>query len=494
MIFNKFNLSFLILAMLISMSSCSEWLDVNNDPNFPVEVNAESILPVGQVSVGAVLGGDLAIVSGLWSQHWTQSNVSSQYKTLDAYNLSGSDFNGAWSELYAGALNDLQTVKVQSEASGNWNLYLQAVVMQTIAFQTLADFFDKVPYSEALRGLDNLSPKFDNGKEIYAGLIADLDLALSKDFNAVTSTKVPSDLVFGNSSDQVGDWIKFANTLKLKLLLRQSASSEGVTAIAKIGELMNSGAAFLDKDAGIIGHFIDEPNRSNFLYENNVRQLNVGTNLRMSRTIESFLNANNDLGRMDAYFIAGNTGQYGLPQGDYEANTQTTPGGKVSVVAMTALDPYFFISYDESLFLQAEARLRLGQDISTLYYQAINAAYSKFGLSTPTELVSAGGAYEFPIGGNFDDKLKALMTQKWLAMFKQGIESFLDQARTGIPAYSPVAATEPDYVPGELTHSVNAVTAQGKFPKRLLYPTASSDVNTNTPAQVAVTDKIWWMP
>lgn len=119
MIFNKFNLSFLILAMLISMSSCSEWLDVNNDPNFPVEVNAESILPVGQVSVGAVLGGDLAIVSGLWSQHWTQSNVSSQYKTLDAYNLSGSDFNGAWSELYAGALNDLQTVKVQSEASGN---------------------------------------------------------------------------------------------------------------------------------------------------------------------------------------------------------------------------------------------------------------------------------------------------------------------------------------------------------------------------------------
>jgi hypothetical protein len=483
-----------VLVLALTATSCSDWLDVNTDPNNPATMEPENILPVAQTSVGGRVGGDLAIVAGLWAQHWTQSNISSQYKTLDAYALVPGDYDGAWRELYAGGLNDLRLVKQGAADKGNWNLYLQATVLQTYGFQILADFFDKIPYTEALKGLDNLYPKFDDGTTVYDGLIADLNEALGKDFDATTNAYVKTDLVFpnGDVTSQIDNWKKFANTLKLKIYLRQTASSRSAAAMSAISQMFADGVQFLDTDASIT-QFVDAIDRSNFLYENNVRRLNVATNLRMSRTIQSFLEANDDTDREAAYFKAGSSGQYGLEQGDYEAPTTTTPGGKVSTVIITPLDPFFFMSYDESLFLQAEARLRMGEDISGLYDEAVSAAYAKFGLDVPAGILGAGGAYEYPAGGSFDDKLKALMTQKWLAMFKQSWEAFFDQERTGIPKKSPVRSVDNAYVPGELTYAINGVTS-GAFPKRLLFPSASSDVNPNTPTGEKVTDKIWWMP
>ena len=60
----------IIMGMLI-ISSCSDFLNVNDDPNNPTDVNPEVVLAVAQASVGGVVGGDLNIVGGLWSQHWT---------------------------------------------------------------------------------------------------------------------------------------------------------------------------------------------------------------------------------------------------------------------------------------------------------------------------------------------------------------------------------------------------------------------------------------
>ncbi|MBC7885722.1 MAG: SusD/RagB family nutrient-binding outer membrane lipoprotein, partial [Saprospiraceae bacterium] len=56
-----------------------------------------------------------------------------------------------------------------------------------------------------------------------------------------------------------------------------------------------------------------------------------------------------------------------------------------------------------------------------------------------------------------------------------------------------VAAEDPAYVAGQLTYSVDGVTG-GLFPKRLLFAATSSDVNSNAPAVVPVTTKVWWMP
>lgn len=479
-----------LIPVMFGWASCSDFLDVNIDPNNPSDVPAETVLPVAQTSIGGVIGGDLAIVSGLWAQHWTQSNISSQYKTLDSYDITAKDYDIAWTEMFAGGLNDLEVIKRSAIEDENWNLYLQAVCIQTYGYQILADFFDQIPYSEALKGLEKLSPKFDEGPAIYDGLIAGLDEALSKDFDAFSNKHIANDLIFASNLDnQIRSWKQFANTLKLKILLRQTASPRAAAALASITALMNSGVEFLDQD-GAITQFIDEPNRSNFLYENNIRQLNTPGNLRMSRTIHSFLEANGDLGRLNAYFAPGSTGQMSLVQGNFEAPTTQVPTGVISTIIFSPTDPFYFISEDESYFLQAEALLRMGQDAEPMYNAAVTQAYEKFGISVGGLL---SGAYQYPSGGSFDDKLKAIMTQKWVAMFKQGWEAFFDQERTGYPKKSSVPATDPNYVPGELTYSVTGVTG-GQFPKRLLFPSASKDVNVNTPTLVPVTTKVWWMP
>ena len=68
-------------------------------------------------------------------------------------------------------------------------------------------------------------------------------------------------------------WVAFANTLKLKIFLRQQNARPQV-AESGINDLLNSGADFLDVDAAMT-QFEDAPNKSNPLYESNERQLNT---------------------------------------------------------------------------------------------------------------------------------------------------------------------------------------------------------------------------
>jgi hypothetical protein len=492
--------SFATILTVFSLSACEDWLDVNDDPNNPTNVAPEFVLPAAQASVAGIVGGDFAIIGGMWSQHWTQAHVSSQYKDYDAYDLAAAKFNTAWTELYAGGLNDFEDIKIKATASGNNNLVLQATAVQTYGFLTLADWFDKIPLSEALQIGEFQSPRYDDGPAVYAELLNRLDAALALDFANGTSTKVASDLVFGSlatSALQIDAWKRFVNTLKLKMYLRQTASTNSAQAIAAISAMLAANTPLLTTNAAIT-QFIDEANRSNPLYENNVRQLNTGTNLRLSRTFHSYLEANSDQLRLNAYFTPGTTAgaplQFSLVQGDFNASSTVILPAQPSVARMSATDPFYFFSRDEVYFLLAEAYLRTGNSAvaKTNYDLAVAAAYQKFGLTMPASKIAPGGVYEYPSAGTTAQQLEAIMVQKWVAMFRQGSESFWDQVRTGYPRISPVPATSASYVAGQWTIAKNAVTTT--FPRRVLYPAASRDVNPNTPAAALVTEKVWWMP
>jgi len=80
-----------------------------------------------------------------------------------------------------------------------------------------------------------------------------------------------------------------------------------------------------------------------------------------------------------------------------------------------------------------------------------------------------------------------------VAMFRQGYESFWDQARTGYPEKSSVPTTDQKYVPCQWTVAAKSVLEKGALPKRIPYTSASRDGNVNTPALVPLTSKVWWM-
>lgn len=478
-------ISTVCLIALVTICSCSKITDYNIDPNNPPVTSAspQLLVPSAIMATAGHIGGEYAITGGLWSQYYTQSAFSSQYRTLDAYSVIPTDNNTAYTELYRNALSDYRKAQDLSESTGEWRFYLMATIMKAYTLQVLADLYDQIPFSEALQGSVNLQPKFDDGYSVYKALLAEIDKALSKDFRSVAlnANEAKSDLVFAGN---MNNWERLANTLKLKMYLRM-VNAKPAEAEAGIKALYTANALFLTTGAGITS-FEDRPNYSNPFYEQNIRRLNTDDNLRASETFVSWLRQNNDP-RIVAYFGTANPGT--VNQGDF---TSTNPSyASAAVFVQHATDPVWFISKAESYFLQAEARERYfgGANAKQLYDAGVTAAFEQLGLSASVLL---SGVYKYPDGGSFSQKLEAIIVQKWASFpGTHDLEGFFEKNRTGYPATSAVYSTSINYVPGRLVYSKNGVTG-GLFPKRLLFPDIERARNVNTPAEVPITQKVWW--
>ena len=179
-----------------------------------------------------------------------------------------------------------------------------------------------------------------------------------------------------------------------------------------------------------------------------------------------------------------------MNQGDYTATaTQQPTYASATVFAQTAKDPVWFISAAESYLMQAEALERYygGTGALAMYQNGVRAAFTQVGLAT----TSVPAAYLL-YSGTFDQKLEKIIVQKWASFAgSHSLEGFFEQERTGYPKTSTVYSTDASYIPGQWVYSKNGVTA-GLFPKRLVYPASSRDRNSNTPAEVPITTKVWW--
>lgn len=471
---------FSILVLSTTFMGCNTDLDINTDPDSldPTKASLAAQLPAGIVEVAASQGGTLAIIGGMWSQYWTQSNTANQYKDVDSYIIGTADYNFAWNGMYDG-IGDLRNVQRKAYAQGNWNYYLISTTLIVQASQILTDYYGAIPYSEA-GNKDILNPKFDTQEQVYDQMIQDLDAALSYDLST-SEGEIPGndDFLFSGNMD---NWVKFANTLKLKIYMRQTNVRPGV-AQAGITQMLNDNVEFLDVDASIT-QFVDEVNSSNPLYEYNNRTLNVATNLRMSRTTSSFFDENADA-RKGAYYLTGNP----LNQGDF-----TSSAPNIAIVNNLPTTPVLFLSKEESLFLQAEALLRYKNDVGaqSLYDEAVIKNFSRYDIDGST-YVASGGVYEYPTTGSFDDKLEAIIVQKWAASFPgNGAEAFFEKNRTGYPKTSAVPQSNPAYIPGQITYSVNGATPGGLFPQRIEYPLTERNANANAPTLVPITVPVWW--
>jgi len=505
--------SIIMIASVLFLSNCGKnWLDVNKDPNNPETATAELVFPAGVISVASQVGGYYALVGGFWSQYFAQSNAANQYKELDQYNPTSTDFNSQWREMYAGALSDLQYVIDDAEANENWTYFLLGTVMQAYGFTVMVDFYDNVPYFEAFQGASdfNFSPVYDNGDVIYADLIKRIDIALKKERNILTEGQVKGDILFGipkvygdydayvadnNGDIQYEIWSQFANTLKLKMYLRMAYADPGV-AQAGISKMYTDGDVFLGQDA-FLDIFVNATGQRNPLYESNVQLLNVGTNLRTSTTIFNYFDANSDP-RMTS--VVG-SGTNPMPQGGFNIASTDLDPTTVCVYQQSPTDPVYFISEVESYLLQAEAVARgwgIGDD-QALYNSAVTADFSRKGYSV-AGFIGVGDVYEYPASGTLEEKIEAITMAKWAAFAgtSQTLEAFFETNRNGYPQVGTESAWDDaaadyngSYVPGFLMYSMEGTTA-GKFPKRMLYPQDEINLNTNVPAQTSITDKVWW--
>lgn len=496
---------YLFGIVLLSMMFSSCELDINRDPNYPTEVEADKYFTSGQMWAASVVGGDLQLLGGIWAQQYAQHAGSNQYTGIDSYNLPNNStyMTRSWGALYAGALPDFQLAMQKAEVKGDWHYWMASKIMTAYCFHILVDAWGDIPFTEALDFDKYPQPKFDDAKTVNAGIIALLDEALAKRTDAAGKSSMgDNDFVFGGD---IANWAKFAKSLKLKILMRDpafAANSAAIQALLTENDL-------LDTDAKITV-YEDKENNSNPLYENDRRKLNTPNNIRASSTLSRFLFANGDP-RAGAFMEEAFTpdpvyGAYvGMPQGGYTLGAAY--GNLTSRAVLDATDPVYFMSRAEVLFLKAEAYVLLNNPgaAKTNYDLAVTDAFERWrGFKDAdnqdvypadfnvSNFIGAGKPYEFN-QTSATTMLQSIWRQKWVAGVRaQAWESFLEVNRTGYPPVVAGTSLDPGYVVGNFSPSINSVLGGTEIPRRLIYPKTSSDYNPNTPAVIPIQTKLWW--
>lgn len=485
-----------ILGALVlgTATGCSKnYLDINKDPNNPTQATVDLVLPTALGYSAYELGNAYQILGGLWGQYWTQGPTASQYKSLDQYSINSTTYDRQWQSVYAGALNDFKYLVDEGTRSGQKNYAAIGKIMQAYMFQVMTDLHGDIPFTDALKAKDgNASPAFDSQEKVYDGLITLLDEGLALIDEQSAQHPGQEDFFFHGDMHL---WKKLANTLKLKVYLRQAYVRPDV-AEAGVKALYAAGAEFIDYQEDAYVPFNTDKFNQNPLFA--TYQTLTSNNLIASNTVIDFLQMTNDP-RIDIFFTrataAPNAGNHaGIDQGNgpnltgnQNANSYSKPGPAVGgpITADNpdggAAAPVVFLSAEESYFLQAEAVARGWGDgnAQQLYEDAILLSFLHWGLTEQeySDYVSQA-TVKYPVTTDVEPQVKQIITQKWVSFCgTENLEAWTEWRRTGYPDIFSVSATS----------SIGQV-----FPVRILYADSEVSRNPKTPAQKTVKDKMWW--
>jgi len=466
----------MLAVVALSVSGCKKFLDVNDNPNLPEQVDVPLILPSAQAAIAHVLGNHFQIFGSIWGQYWTQSPYSSQYKSIDQYQPGSNDFDRPWGILYNDAFQDLQII-IGYKGQEKYKQYAAiAYILKAYDLQVITDAFGDAPLKEAGQGDLNLAPHYDSQQEIYDSIFSYVNQGQALIDNASEFVPGDEDLIFGGDMDQ---WMAFGNTLKLRAYLRISKVDN---AKARAGIAALQGKPFLTEDAKI--SYSQTGGNQNPL---NAEMIGLGgtQNLVASATCVNAMKALKDPREIVFYRRVVATGIVTpIPQGSFNTTpdeTISTPSYVVGARASdpnSALAPVKLISGAESYFLQAEAVSEgwLTGNAKNLYKDGITTSFTSYEL-TPDSTYIADVLAQWPAGKA--DQVKAIITQKYFAMCgNQGFEAWTEWRRTGYPDF--------------FVRSEASVLGAGLFPQRMLYPNTEINRNSNFPGLKTITQKMWW--
>lgn len=497
---------FIFTALLTSCKK--DFFNLNESPNSPVVVPAKSLLASAQYRTAASLVSPNLSLPATWMGYFGFSPSFAIPTDNRNYVITNTTGAGYFTTLYQTAY-DYNKLSNFAKAEGSNFLEGVGIIMKAFMMQNAVDIYNKVPYSEAFLENANITPKYDDGKIVYEALYTSIGdaivkLKLARTLGEVLPTKT-QDLMYGGSSNQIDLWIKFANTLRLRFLIRQSLKADRASYIsAKLATDFPAGlASFIQENEGaaINPGYTNAENQQNPFWANyglTVAGTDANPSIVAGQYALNFYTSQNDFRAFYMYKPIGNGSFFGSAFNGNEMGQQgaTSPGYSKTLNAGAATstnhpEPYRFVTDKQpiitdfqSLFLQAEAVQRgwFGGSASSIYSKALFQSFvhcfgadasAKLALLTPT----ANNDWNLAA-----DKIQLIITQKWAALNTINyLEPWTEYRRTGFPMV-PLSSSP--------TRGSNVI------PVRFLYPQAELNVNGgNVPAlsaTAAFTDKIWW--
>jgi hypothetical protein len=457
---------YLILLVLIGISvSCTKnFEDFNTDKKHPTEVPPGFLFSKAQKYFGdqeASTNVNLNIWK-LVAQYWTETTYTDE-SNYDIINRTIPD--NTFRTYYRDVLADLYEAKKILEAEQpvgeiptivrQNKLYL-VDLMTVYTYSRLVDIFGNVPYTQAI-DINNVNPVYDDAYAIYQDLFARLNQIIAG-LDAGNESFGTDDLYFGGD---VSQWLKFANTLKVKMAitiadadnnLAKTAIEEAYANAFQMGELCD-----LKYPGGSM---------SNPLYQDLVQS---GRNdFVPANTIVDMMNTLEDPRRDNFFEINGDEYRGGI----YGESNSFSQYSHIADPIQAPDFPMVILDYTELAFYLAEAAERgynVGNTAEYYYNEGITSSILQWH-GTEAEAADYLAKPEVAYAtaeGNWKQKIG---TQAWLALYIRGLEGWTTWRRLDFPVLNLPPAPETD---------------DGQVPKRFTYPVNEQTLNSDNYYQAA---------
>jgi hypothetical protein len=517
---------------LLSTTGCKKsYLDINSNPNAVTESNvtAELIFPSAAVRVGGrTATGNLTFLQS-WMGYYSQPGDFAIDQEQTSYNITFTFGQAFWQNHYD-VLFDLEQTRKKALVAGDSVLAGASMILSAKLWQELVDLYGNIPFTQAFHIEQTSTPAYDKDSTVYRILQGRLDQAISYmkgtargTYSSVVGgivrfggTGGTNTAVTGTAAVQQPLWIKFANTLKLRMLIRTSeVATPGIDRNVELAKIAaNGGVLGSGQSVNVNPGYADETGKVSPFFAaygyQAVSHSDGNTSTRANKYIVDSMAARSDARLARLYRGVGatyNTQGGAIVGTRYGQSVPANPGGAASskmgfgTAGTFTQDQWIFTSV-ESLFLLAEAVQRgwIAGTPAAAYQNAVNESFIWLGAGGAT----AGAAYTagtplanfanasvtLPSGFVFTP-VKFIAYQKYIAMNSiDPIEAYSDLRRL-------------DMIPDKGYLSVNPSRHAGnKLPNRLLYPQEEYTLNfANVSAQgdinkdnIFTTAKIFWQP
>ena len=471
----------ILLIAITTFGSCKKYLDVNDTVNNPLDVPARLLLPTTTVGMAWANGNALGRAASVLIQY--NAGLSGDPDAYDAYDLEG-DFDNQWNfEIYNGTINNLRILIDKTEATSPAYSGI-AKLQMAYTFSLATDLWGDVPYSQAGLGLEVPQPAFENQRDIYLGNgsiqgLIDLVREGLADLNK-TSQLLPGndDRVYAGD---LSKWKRMGNTLLLKFAM-QVSNVVPDTSKAVINSVIAGNNYINDNALDYQVTFGTALNNQNPMYAFDI--LNRPDEEMMSARFLTLMRNLNDTVRLSKYYTKPGGVFRGFDNGATVAAPARTSRSRYNtyVVGTGGEAPIRLITNFQRAFILAEAALTLGTpgDPNALYQDGIKSSMKKTGM-TDAEINTyfSTNPTVVTLSGSVQDKVKQIITQKYIAWVGNGIEAYNDYRRTGYP---------------QLALSLNAIGDDPNvLPKRLPYVISEAERNPNQPnPRPRTNQKVWW--
>lgn len=469
----KKSILFIILGMLITLSSCTKnFEDINTDPNNPDRAPVTNVFAYVIQNISSRFGQSEMQFAASYVGHVTNGT----YTDVPTYQAAPSTI--IWDGTFRTTMANLNGVIAIAIEEDNDNLLGASLVLKAYAMQMVVDAYGPAPFTEAGKATEGiLNPKFDSEEFIYTSLLNELeqanDLLVDDEAFGIIGE---GDLLYGGN---IMNWKKFCNSLRLRLAIRISnvATSTAQTIISQIlGDPdtypifeSNSDNAQLSYPGG---DWV-EPWTDYFS--------SIGDNRIAKPIVDALLSYNDPRLEYYAEPISDGVSYIGLAVGE-EADGEFSYVNDRFIKNPTG--SVFFMKYAEVEFIKAEA---FNRNLATGGANADRNAYEA-GITTSCQEYGIGSGdinnYLAETEVAYTGDIEQIYTQKWISLFRQSWEAWAEMRRTDIPTLPPAANA---YYGGH-----------NRPPFRFAYPETEKNLNPeNIPSSVNEVDgywgyQIWW--